>query len=320
MIKKTFLLITILLMALGSWLLYGTGGVYAPVTRPTDEAVILKKGMGMVEVADLLVQKKLVANKYVFFLASVLGRQWGKVKAGEFLIPNHARPVEIIRILCCGKVIVHKITFPEGNTVADHIEQINKLELLTGEIEHIPAEGFMLPETYTYVYGDTRQSLVNRMEAAMVMALADVWGKRKEELPYKTSLEALTLASIVEKETGRHDERKRIAGVFINRLNKGMRLQADPTVVYGITLGKSKLGRKITKQDLRSATIYNTYIVDGLPPRPICCPGRAAIQAALDPLISKELFFVANGLGGHNFSASLTQHNAFVDQYRRMGG
>lgn len=320
MIKKILSLLLISLLLIGVWLLYGVGGVYAPVTREQDQTVIIEKGMRMDDVANLLIEKKLVANKYVFFLAAVLDRQWGKLKAGEFLIPDHARPAEIVHILCCGKVVVHKITFTEGSTVADFIEQIKSIELLSGEIDHIPAEGFMLPETYTYVYGDTRQSLVNRMEAAMITILSEIWAQRKGSLPYRNSLEALILASIVEKETGRRDERKRIAGVFVNRLNKGMRLQADPTVIYGITLGKSKLGRKITKQDLKSETIYNTYIVDGLPPMPICCPGRAAIMASVDPALSKELFFVANGAGGHNFSANLSQHNTFVNQYRASGG
>lgn len=320
MIKKLFLSLVVGLVLTVSWMLYGPGGVYAPVTRAEDQAVIIEKGMTMVEVAELLLQKNLISNKYVFFLASLVSKQWGKLKAGEFLIPNHARPAEIVRILCCGRVIVHKVTFPEGITVAEIIEQIESLPLLKGEIEHIPAEGFMLPDTYTYVYADTRQSLINRMEASMILVLAEAWAKRKGDLPYRTSLEALTLASIVEKETGRRDERRRIAGVFVNRLNKGMKLQADPTVIYGITLGRTKLGRKITKQDLKSETIYNTYVINGLPPRPICCPGKASIFAAVEPLSTQDLFFVANGVGGHNFSAHLAQHNAFVDQYRKTSG
>lgn len=320
-VKKT-LLSLIILCVLGTgativWMLYASGGVYAPVSRSNDQAVIIEKGMGMDEVAELLLEKQLISNKYVFFLASILDNQWGKLKAGEFLIPGHARPAEIVRILCCGRVIVHKVTFTEGSTVAEMIGQIQNLPLLKGEVEHIPVEGFMLPETYTYVYGDSRQSLINRMETAMVSVLADAWGKRKDKLPYQSSFEALILASIVEKETGRRDERKRIAGVFVNRLDKRMKLQADPTVIYGITLGKSRLGRKLTRQDLKSETIYNTYIINGLPPTPICCPGKAAIQAAVNPLDTKDLFFVANGYGGHNFSSHLSQHNAFVDQYRR---
>lgn len=316
MFKKFIITFFILISITTGWLFYGSGGIYTPVTHEKDGAIIIDKGMGMDDVANLLTRKKLISNKYAFYLASLLDHQWGKLKAGEFLIPNHARPAEIVRILCCGKVIVHKITFPEGSTAHDIVEEINKIDLLKGEILHVPAEGFMLPDTYTYVYGDTKQSMVNRMEAAMIMILAETWAKRKPGVPYGNSLEALTLASIVEKETGRKDERKRIAGVFTNRLKKGMRLQADPTVIYGITLGKSKLGRKITKNDLKSETIYNTYLIEGLPPRPICCPGKATIQAAMQPMDTKDLFFVANGAGGHNFSSSLGQHNSYVSQYR----
>ncbi|MBX3458268.1 MAG: endolytic transglycosylase MltG [Candidatus Paracaedibacteraceae bacterium] len=316
MFKKLVIVLFFILSTAMGWLFYGPGGVYTQVTHEKDEAVIIEKGMGMDDVAELLLSKKLISNRYAFYLAAALDRQWGKLKAGEFLIPNHARPTEIVRILCCGKVIVHKITFPEGSTAHEIIDTINKIDLLKGEILHVPAEGFMLPDTYTYVYGDTKQSLVNRMEAAMILVLAETWNKRKTDVPYENSLEALTMASIVEKETGRKDERKRIAGVFTNRLKRGMRLQADPTVIYGITLGKSKLGRKITKNDLKSETIYNTYLIEGLPPRPICCPGKAAIEAALQPMTTKDLFFVANGAGGHNFSSSLGQHNTFVNQYR----
>jgi len=316
MFKKILIAFLIVVSVTTGWLFYGSGGIYTFVTRENDQAIIVEKGMGMQDVADLLISKDLITNRYAFYLAAIIDHQWGKLKAGEFLIPNHARPAEIVRILCCGKVIVHKITFPEGSTAHEIIDEINKIDLLKGDIIHVPSEGFMLPDTYTYVYGDTKQSLVNRMEAAMIMTLAETWSKRQPGLPYTNSLEALTLASIVEKETGRKDERKRIAGVFVNRLKKGMRLQADPTVIYGITLGKSKLGRKISKNDLKSETIYNTYLIEGLPPRPICCPGKAAIEAAMQPLNTRDLFFVANGVGGHNFSSSLGQHNAFVSQYR----
>lgn len=318
MIKKLMVVI-LLCFSVGTWMLYAPGGVYAPVSRSDDKILVIEQGMSMEDVANMLISKGLISNRYVFFLASAIDRQWGKLKAGEFLIPNHARPAEIVRILCCGRVIVHKITIAEGSTVAEIVKKIEQTDLLKGAVDHIPAEGFVLPDTYTYVYGDTRQSLLNRMEASMIRLLADTWAKGSDDLPYRNSLESLTMASIIEKETGRWDERKRIAGVFVNRLNKGMRLQADPTVIYGITQGKTKLGRKITKQDLRSETIYNTYVIDGLPPMPICCPGKAAIEAAIMPMKTNDLFFVANGAGGHNFSSHLAQHNSYVNQYRRIG-
>jgi UPF0755 protein len=317
MIKKMIYAFILVFLILALAFLYAPGGVYGPVHREKDQAVIIEKGRGMQGMAEVLAQEKVIAHPLIFFAASLIQNQWGKLKAGEFLIPKEARPIDIVRILHGGRVIVHKLTFPEGNTVTEMMEQIQNQPLLKGEITHTPAQGFMLPATYPYIYGDTRQSLVDRMEAAMISVLAEAWAERQEELPYQNSLDALILASIVEKETGHPDERARIASVFVNRLFKKMRLQADPTVIYGITLGKVTLKRQLTKKDLTTKTPYNTYVIDGLPPLPICCPGKAAIQAALNPLETQDLYFVADGTGKHNFSAQLSQHNAFVDLYHR---
>lgn len=322
MIKKIFfsLLSALVLIpaAIVLWLIFGEGGVYVNGGRDKDEVVLIEKGARNEDILNILLEKKLVKNRYVYYAALLLARQQGKLKAGEFLIPEHASPYDIMRILCCGRVIVHSVSFPEGVTVAEIIEKINSLDNLKDEISYLPEEGMLLPDTYTYVYGDTKQSIIDRMNAAMLKAIKGLWSQRTDLRLYKDPREVVVMASIIEKETGRSSERARIAGVFINRLKKGMKLQSDPTVIYGLTLGKSRLGRSLTKKDLKSETIYNTYIINGLPPTAIACPGVAALKAALNPLKTDDLFFVANGRGGHNFSKTYAQHHTFVTAWRRL--
>lgn len=301
------------------WLMFGPGGVYTAVDHGDDKIIIIEKGSRQEDIVRVLIDKKLIQNRFVFYAALFLTKEYGKLKAGEFLIPEHARPYDIVKILCCGRVIVHSVTFPEGITVAEVVEKMSLLEGLKGNISHIPEEGMLLPETYTYVYGDAKQSIIDRMETAMRRTINELWIKHKESSLYKDPREAIIMASIVEKETGKSSERSRVAAVFLNRLKRGMKLQSDPTVIYGLTLGKSKLGRSITKQDLRSETIYNTYLIGGLPPAPIACPGVEALKAAFNPLNTEDLYFVANGNGGHNFSKTYTQHNIHVQNWRRIG-
>lgn len=312
----TFLILVPVMVTL--WLMFGVGGVYSTADHGEDKIIIIEKGSRQEDIVRVLLDKNLIKNQYVFYAALFLAREYGKLKAGEFLIPEHARPYDIVKILCCGRVIVHSATFPEGITVAEIVEKINSLDNLKGSISHIPEEGMLLPETYTYVYGDTRQSIIDRMEKAMSQTINELWEKHKESLFYKDPREAIIMASIVEKETGKSSERSRVAAVFLNRLKKGMKLQSDPTVIYGLTLGKSKLGRSITKRDLKSETIFNTYLIGGLPPAPIACPGAQALKAAFNPLDTDDLYFVANGSGGHNFSKTYAQHNIHVQNWRRI--
>ncbi|HXF90316.1 MAG TPA: endolytic transglycosylase MltG, partial [Candidatus Nitrosotenuis sp.] len=298
MIKRTLLLLVIFMATGVTWLCYGPGGMLNPVNLNEDTAVVIDKGSSTETIANLLLKHGVIQNKYAFYAAVLVSGEKGHLRAGEFLIPAHATLLDVIRILCCGSVIVHNFTIPEGETVSQVIRRLKELPNLEGEIERLPKEGTLLPETYTYVYGESRQSLIHRMEEAMRQVLMELWEKRQEDLPIKSPEEALILASIVEKETSVARERPRIAGVFVNRLKIGMKLQSDPTVIYGLTHGKSRLGRSITRGDLKSETIFNTYVVDGLPPLPIACPGKAAIAAVLKPMKTKDLFFVANGRGG----------------------
>lgn len=309
----SFFLIPLLV---ASYLLIGPGGIYTSVDREIDKTIIVEKGMGLSQIADLMAKAGLVNHKYIFYGATLLEDLGGKLKAGEYLIPAEARPIDIVNLLASGKSIVHSITIPEGLTVSEIAEKIEEIPVLKGTINRLPEEGYLLPETYIYVYGDTKQDLINRMETGMKKILDKVWYTKKENLPYNTPHEALTMASIIEKETGRTSERPRVAAVFINRLKLGMRLQADPTVIYGITLGKQKLGRLLTKADLQSETPYNTYVITGLPPHPIACPGRETLEAAFNPAETRDLYFVADGSGNHNFSENLDQHNAHVRRWR----
>jgi UPF0755 protein len=215
-------------------------------------------------------------------------------------------------------VIRYKITIPEGLTSEQVVDRLHEDTVLTGDIREPPREGSLMPDTYYFERGDTRVSILSRMAKIQAKTVEDVWKARSPDLPIKSPWEMVTLASIVEKETGKTEERPRVAGVFINRLDKHMRLDSDPTIVYGLALGKGTLGRSITRADLNQSTPYNTYIIDGLPPGPICNPGKAALEAVAKPARSKDLYFVADGTGGHAFAETLDQHQKNVARWRQI--
>jgi UPF0755 protein len=222
-------------------------------------------------------------------------------------------------IMIAGKSITHRLTIPEGLTVREVLELVSSEPLLDGPLPpERPAEGTLLPETYQFLRGESRAAIIERLRSAMAKALAEEWEKRDRGILVKTPEEAVALASVVEKETSKADERARIAGVFYNRLKKGMPLQSDPTVIFAITLGKLKLNRGLTYDDLKIDSPYNTYLVKGLPPGPIANPGRAALRAVLQPMSHKELYFVADGTGGHAFAATLQEHNKNVANWRKV--
>lgn len=253
------------------------------------------------------------------FMASVLlSGNRGALKAGEYLIPAYARPLDIVRILASGKVVVHQVTIPEGLTVVQIMDIVKAVPNLSGEVIRIPEEGTLLPETYRYMYGDSREKILSHMRQAMKRTLEEVWASRKEESPIKTPEELLILASIVEKETGMPAERPRVAAVFLNRLKKGMKLQSDPTVVYGLTLGEKPLGHLLTFEDLKHVSDYNTYVIPALPPKPIACPGRKSLQAVVNPAATNDYYFVADGTGGHAFSPTYNEHVQRVKEWRKV--
>jgi UPF0755 protein len=283
-----------------------------------DKTIILKRGTGAEAIIDALAQQGVINHPLIFKAAVVANATAHRFKAGEYFFPAGITPREVMTVLAEGRVVVRKITVPEGLTVREISKMLMDEPALEGAIKPV-AEGWLLPETYHFTYGDKRQEVMNRMYAAMQMTLNKAWARRKEGLPLNTPLQALTLASIVEKETGIPQERPRVAAVFINRLKKGMALQSDPTVAYAIEAKKgAPMGRALMLTDLKFDSPYNTYLVKGLPPAPIANPGKAAIEGTLNPPDTNELYFVATGNGGHHFSATLKQHNKHVQGYRQV--
>ena len=283
-----------------------------------SDIIAIPKGEGLSAIANRLERKNMIVDKRLFKAAVMYFGVQNKLKAGEYEIPKQSSMRQVIDRLLEGKSILHSLPFPEGMTSQQLVDRINALETLTGEITEIPAEGSMLPDTYRFTRGMDRTELIKRMQTAQDKFIDKLWNQRQADLPIKTKAEALTLASIVEKETGVAGERPHIAGVFMNRLNQGIRLQSDPTIIYGLVGGVGKLGRGIRRSEIDRHTPYNTYQIDGLPPTPIANPGRAAIEAVLNPKATEDIYFVADGTGGHIFAKTLKEHNANVRNWRQI--
>ncbi len=289
-----------------------------PGPLPVDKVVQIPRNTGVSEIAELLRREGVVSQPLLFELYAFLNRQRGALRAGEYQFKANVSIDAAIDVLTSGKSILHTFSVPEGLTTQQIVMRMMENEILSGEVRDLPAEGTLLPDTYKFERGMTRQQLVNAMQAAHRNALNQIWARRAADIPVKTPAELVILASIVEKETGRADERPRVAGVFINRLNKRMRLQSDPTIVYGIVGGKGTLGRGILRSEIDQRTPYNTYQVDGLPPGPIANPGRAALEAVANPSRTRDLYFVADGTGGHAFAETYDQHLRNVSRWRQV--
>ena len=286
-----------------------------PLTAETT--VVVPRGTPVVGIATLLQDAGAVRHSGVFALAARWQGRERPMQAGEYLIPAAASVADVITILQSGAQVVRRLTVPEGLTGGEVMAIVAAAEALTGDVPPV-GEGTVLPETYHYVHGESRDDVVARMARALDEALADLWLERADDLPLNDPEEALVLASIVERETSLDGERAEVAAVFINRLRRGMRLQSDPTVAYGLTENGAPLGRSLTRRDLRVEHPYNTYVIDRLPPGPIANPGRASIAAVLNPADSDALFFVADGTGGHAFAKTLEEHNRNVAKWRRF--
>ncbi len=242
----------------------------------------------------------------------------GNVKAGEYLFKKEASLRDVMDMLVAGRVYLHAITVPEGLTSEQILQRLRDNDLLGGDLREAPKEGLLLPETYRVPRGMSRSDLIRKMQDDQRKLVDQIWAKRDPSIPLRTPHELVTLASIVEKETGRADERPRVASVFINRLQKRMKLQSDPTIVYGLVGGKGTLGRGITRAEISAPSPYNTYVIEGLPPGPIANPGRAALEAVANPMKTADLFFVADGTGGHAFAETLDDHNRNVARWREI--
>jgi UPF0755 protein len=287
-----------------------------PGPLPADKVVVVKGGSQTVAAA--LEREGVISHPMLFVIGVQLSGDKEAMKAGEYLFKQRASLNEVIDTLVSGKSVLHTITIPEGWTSEQVAQRLRDSDVLVGDIAEVPAEGTLLPDTYKVSRGMGRQQLLARMVQERERILGEIWSRRASGLPIKTPEEFVVLASIVEKETGRADERPRVAGVFINRLQRKMRLQSDPTIVYGIVGGKGTLGRGILKSEKEKATPYNTYAIDGLPPGPIANPGRAALEAVANPSRTKDVYFVADGTGGHVFAETLDQHQKNVVKWRQI--
>ncbi len=289
-----------------------TGPLAAPKT------MIIPRGAGLDDIAAPLAGAGVLSDPLIFRIGAWLAGMDKSLRAGEYVFQARISPRQAVALLQSGKTVVRRLTVAEGLTTAQVLAQLKRTEGLEGDIPSPPGEGTLLPETYHFSYGERRDAMVARMREAMGETFARLWESRAPGLSLKTPREALILASIVEKETAVPDERGRIAAVFLNRLGKGMRLQSDPTVVYALTGGLGPLGRPLTRADLKTPSPFNTYLIDGLPPGPVSNPGRAAMAAVLDPPETGDLYFVADGAGGHVFARTLGEHNRNVVRWRKI--
>ena len=290
----------------------------APGPLPADKAVVIAPGTDVGDIVGQLEQEGVIDSATLMTATLYAEGDHNKIKAGEYLFKQSASLRDVIDTLVTGRQILHAITIPEGLTSEQICDRLKADDILTGDIRAVPKEGTLMPDTFKFARGTTREQLLRTMAQEDKKIVADVWAHRAQDTPIRSPYDLVTLASIVEKETGKADERPRVAGVFVNRLVKGIPLQSDPTIVYGLVGGKATLGRGILKSEIEQKTPYNTYAISGLPPGPICNPGRAALEAVANPSRTKDIFFVADGTGGHAFAETLDQHRQNVQRWRQL--
>ena len=316
--RFAILFLAVVVSAAAAALAWGISVFDAPGPAHENIRLVLPEGASVDDIARRLHEAGILERRFVISLGARLMGQARALKAGEYDFAAAMSAREVLELLVGGRTVVHRLTVAEGLTTAQVLALVEATEGLRGTLPAAVPEGALLPETYHFSRGDTRDAMLERMRTAMRDALVGLWAARAPGLPLASPEEAVVLASIVEKETAKADERARIAGVFINRLRRRMRLQSDPTVVYAVTGGAGPLDRLLGSADLGLDSPFNTYRVYGLPPHPIANPGRASIAAALEPLDTDELYFVADGAGGHVFAATLAEHNQNVRRWRRL--
>lgn len=311
-------LLGVLLLGIGAY--FAVVGFNAEGPHLQDRTITVERGMTSRQIAALLEDRGVISSRHLFTAGVVAHQARSDLKAGDYAIEARASMSDILEMLIDGRAVVYSVTFPEGWTSLQIVNRLLATEILTGDIEEVPAEGSLLPNTYSFARDATRQSVIDRMITAQEDALADIWARRNDDLPISSPEELVTLASIVEKETARADERSQVAAVFINRLNRGMPLQSDPTILYGVHGGEAWMeARPIYRSQLRDDTNpYNTYAIPALPPGPIANPGRASLEAVVNPSRTDDLFFVADGTGGHAFAETYEEHNRNVARWREI--
>ncbi len=283
-----------------------------------DKIVVIPRNSGIRDIADVLTEQGVIDQPWLFIAGAVAMNAREDLKAGEYKFPAHASLRDVVSTIASGKVVQYTLTIPEGLTSEQIIARLSDNDVLSGNIRDVPREGTLLPETYKFARGMSREQLIARMQQQQRKVVQEIWDRRNAELPIRTPEQLVILASIIEKETGKPEERTRVAAVFVNRLKQRMKLQSDPTIIYGLVGGKGTLGRPIMRSEIEQATPYNTYVIDGLPPGPIANPGRASLEAAANPARTKELFFVADGTGGHAFAETYDQHQKNVAKLRHL--
>jgi UPF0755 protein len=272
----------------------------------------------MRDVADILSREGVIDQPWLFIGGVLVLKAREDLKAGEYEFKARSSMRDVVATIVEGKVVAHQVNIPEGLTSEQIVARLLQDGVLAGDIKEIPREGSLMPDTYNFARGVTREQMIQRMQQAQQRLLREIWEHRSPDLPFKTPEQLLVLASLVEKETAKPEERSRIAAVFVNRLKQKMRLQSDPTVIYGLVGGKGTLGRPIMKSEIEQPTPYNTYVIDGLPPGPIANPGRASLEATANPARTRELYFVADGTGGHAFAETYEQHQRNVARLRSI--
>lgn len=314
---RFILILAVIAVAVIGGLWWENANFEAPGPAASETVVLVKSGNGLTQIATQL-ESSGVVDSALLFRAGVTRRgETAALKAGEYAVPAHASMADVLDMLVKHKAIEHKITIPEGYTSGMIADVVNKDSVLEGSPVAEPAEGTLLPETYLFERGTTRADIIVRMQKAQSDLIASLWSKRQTGLPYKNAKDAIVMASLVEKETGVPFERAHVTRVFLNRMAQGIKLESDPTIIYGLTKG-IPLGHPLRVSELAKPNPYSTYQIVGLPPGPICNPGRSAIEASLNPIASNDLFFVANGTGGHAFAATLAEHQKNVVSWRQI--
>jgi UPF0755 protein len=312
-------ILLVLMIGAGGAYFYGKQKLEAPGPLQEDKVVIIPSRAGMTDIADILEKQGVIDNNRWAFIVGVFAlKARSELKPGEYAFQKNASLRDVIGTMVDGKVVQHAVTIPEGLTSEQIVTRLSDNDIFSGTVREVPREGTLLPETYKFPRGTTREQVIARMQQTQKRVLAEIWERRNPDIPVKTPEQLVTLASIVEKETGKADERSRVAAVFVNRLRQKIKLQSDPTIIYGLVGGKGTLGRPIKRSEIMQPSPYNTYVIDGLPPGPIANPGRASLEAAANPARTRDLFFVADGSGGHVFTETYDQHQKNVAKLRAM--
>jgi UPF0755 protein len=315
--NAVFTVLVLILIVVGGAVVVGKSRLEAPGPLQEDKIVNIPPRSGLLDIADLLTREGVIdAHRFVFIGGVLALKARSDLKAGEYLFPKQASVKDVVETIVEGKVVQHQVTIPEGLTSEQIVARLLENDVLSGNIRDVPREGSLLPDSYHFNRGFTREQMIQRMRQAQERLVREVWERRNPDLPLKTPDQLVILASIIEKETSKPEERTRIAAVLTNRLKQKMKLQSDPTIIYGLVFGKGALGHPLTKSEIAQSTPYNTYVIDGLPPGPIANPGRSSIEAAANPARTKELYFAADGTGGHAFAETYDQHLKNVARLR----